>query len=696
MQPPKNKKVRIKREETENQMEFVEKILQAAPTNPENDDVNKILKGEDETIGVKPTDASEESVANREKSVSDLVSEIIQGAPETEEEIDPEFLSDFLVETAEHLENIEIKVLALETDPGNNELINDLFRSFHTIKGLAGFVNQNTVRIIAHQTETRLDKCRKGEHKVSKHFVDLILASADFLKRICQDLKLSYDAVFLKMVQEHLEALNKELEPNENWEHKVTSKNPDYQAVKVDKLGEILVTEGVPPETVEELLTKKEEYPDLKLGQIAVKEKKAEAREVIKSLRIQEKATNLVSSENGLSGYTRVPTAKIDSLVDMIGELTIIQSVIEREAAKHFDSNNNLMTNLSRMEKITKSAQDVSMSLRMVSLKSTFQKINRIARDTIAELGRNINFNLEGEETEIDRGITEKIFDPLLHLVKNAISHGIETEEERVALGKPAQGKVLISAYGKRGSVYIEIYDDGRGLPLEKIRQKALDKNFIDPNRTYTDEEIMDLIFLPGLSTAENVNNISGRGVGMDVVKTEISKIGGRVEIASRTGEGSTFTLKIPINLAAVNGMIVDISGTQYIIPTLGIKQIVKAEEAQWINISGNRSMIRVRDELIPVIPIAKIFDLPETEENQEGLFLVLEQEQVYRALPVRKILERREVVIKSVGSEFSHLPFVAGASILGDGRVSIILDIEHLFKMGDGSGKKEKAEIAG
>lgn len=601
--------------------------------------------------------------------------------PEKDEtiEVDPEFLNDFLVETREHIENIEMIVLALETDPENPELVNSLFRSFHTIKGLAGFVNQDLVRKIAHQTETELDKCRKGDLKVSKSFVDVILASSDLLKKICDNFSLNEDPVFLQTVEHHLELLNKERIHFET-SNEITTPAEELQALKVDKIGEIMVGQGIDPKAIDELLAKQEDHPELKLGQLAVKEKKAEAADVIQSLRIQEKATNLLNSGGG---YTRVSALKIDNLVDLIGELVIIQSQIEQDAVKRFGTNDSLVTNLLRMEKISKDIQNISMSLRMVSLKSTFQKINRIGRDTIAELGKNVAIEITGEETEIDRGVAERILDPLVHLVKNSISHGIEDESERPCKGKSIQGQVKISAYSKRGNVYIEISDDGRGLDTERIYQKAMEKKLLDPEKIYTNEEIINVVFMPGFSTAEKITDISGRGVGLDVVKTEVAKIGGKVEVNNRPGEGCMFTLKIPINLAVINGTIIDILGVRYIIPTLYIKQILKLEEGQWVNISGNKVMIRIKDEIIPLIPLTKIFGAARgtAEEEKAELVVLVEVEQKLKALPVRNVVDRREIVIKPLGSEFSDLDYVSGASILGDGTVALILDIENLYK---------------
>lgn len=653
-------------------------------------------KGNDEQSSGEAKDLNipmpgDENTATAPEEVTDIVAEIIAGestsgktpldtgmmSPVNDDDVDPEFLNDFLVETKEHIENIEMNVLALETDPSNMELIHGLFREFHTIKGLAGFVNQNVIREIAHQTETKLDDCRKEKIQVNKAIIDLILASSDYIKMICDNLSLNRDQGFLNSVAIQLEALKHktmdlfEVQPE-------TDTAAESQAKPSSKIGEILMQQGIDKETISELLDKQGEYPGLKLGQVAVKEKKAEARDIIQSLRAQEQI-----SKGSDGGYTRVSTAKVDNMVDLIGELVIVQSQIEGDIVKRFSSNDVLVTKLIRAQKLSKDIQTISMSLRMVSLKSTFQKTYRIARDAIVELGKNVNLEFHGEETEIDRAVIDRLLDPLLHLVKNAISHGIEPEQERIARGKPVQGQIKIKAYGKRGNVYIEISDDGQGINPDKIFRKAVEKQILDPSKTYTDEEIIDLIFMPGFSTSDRVNNISGRGVGLDVVKTEITRIGGKVEIENKLGEGCTFILKIPINLAAINGTVVDIGGSRYIIPTLYIRQILKPDDDQWVSITGNKAMIRIRDDIIPVISIDKIFELPETENVDDSrLMIILELEQKLKALPVRQVVDRREIVVKPLGSEFRNLSYVSGASILGDGLVSLIIDVENLFKL--------------
>jgi two-component system chemotaxis sensor kinase CheA len=334
------------------------------------------------------------------------------------------------------------------------------------------------------------------------------------------------------------------------------------------------------------------------------------------------------------------------------------------------------------MAKVIKGIQNLSMSLRMVSVKQAFQKAARVGRDTAAELGKKVNISVMGEETEVDRDIADKLLDPLMHLVRNSISHGIEEEGERQKRGKTEEGHLSIQAYSKRGSVYIEVADDGTGLSIENIRAKALEKKLIDPDRNYSTDEIIRLIFLPGFSTSEKVDSISGRGVGMNVVETEMKKVGGKIDIVNRPGKGCRFILKIPLNLAVMNGTIVDICGERYVLPTLYIKQFIRPEDNQWVKVKNEKKMIRVRDEIIRVVPVGMMLGTEEPlGEEDNSVVIIIEAEQKLVALPVRNIIGRQEVVAKPLGKEFGVIDFASGASILGDGKVSLILDVEAMFK---------------
>jgi len=617
-----------------------------------------------------------------------------------------EFLEDFLAETKEHLESIELGVLELENDPGNCDMVHGIFRSFHTIKGLAGFVNQSLVQKIAHAVETILDECRKGNIRPSKRVVDAILAGADLLGRICNDVRLVRDAAFLEEVRSHLLGF-------ENWKkeegavsgqecrlsssEKATSPSAsgDEQSVPTLPLSPEASREG----DARSLRNGEEGAPGAQgergtepapESEARNERKKAVPREVLPGGSAQRNTT--ASGE-----LIRISTHKVDNLADMLGELLITQSQVEQQVVTRFGPNDSLVSHLLRMSRITRELQNLAMSLSMVSLRSTFQKLQRIARDTIQGLGKNAEFVISGEETEIDRSVAEKLLDPLVHMVKNAISHGIESPEDRAFLGKTRQGTVTVSAYSRRGNVFIEVADDGRGMDPEGILRKAQEKNLADPSRNYSEEEILGFVFLPGFSTLAVANTVSGRGVGMDVVRTEISRIGGKVEIRNAPGKGCTFVLKIPINMAVLNGTIVNIFGEHYILPTLHVKQILKPEDGQWISVGGREIMLRVRENVVPVIPVDAVFGCPgEFERDLDGtLMVVMELEQQIKVLPVRAVLGRREIVVKPLGKEFASLEFVSGASILGDGKVSLILDVEALFRYGgDGSWNSSAASI--
>jgi two-component system chemotaxis sensor kinase CheA len=325
------------------------------------------------------------------------------------------------------------------------------------------------------------------------------------------------------------------------------------------------------------------------------------------------------------------------------------------------------------------------MTLRMVEIKPTLHRLMRIARDSAIELGKKVTIVIEGEGTEIDRSASEKLFDPLMHLVRNAVSHGIESESDRIKVGKSPEGKIVIRAYRKKDNVYIEVEDDGKGINVNQVYQKAKKLGLTLEGKEYSKDEIVKFIFIPGFSTQEVINSISGRGVGMNVVESEINKIGGRVDISNNEGLGAKFVVRIPMNLAVVNGTIVEVANGRYILPTLYIKEFFIPKKENWISMQGQNKAIRLRDSIIPVVTANEIFGIDTANENIEDKniedknLIIFELEQKYLALPVDKIVSRQEIVSKPLDR---GIDFASGASILGDGRVSLILDVEAIFKL--------------
>ncbi len=730
--------------------------------------------------------------------------------------IEKDFWDDFIVEAFEHIEEIESNAMSLEQNPNDMEIIHTMFRAFHTIKGLSGFVEHSIIQEVAHKTETMMDLCRKGDLSVNTQIVDAILKSSDYIKQLCENVEAYKDASLIAKIQTLNETLEKlsnpeqetsavEVEPQgesqalpepvydeENkpeeikqddfFEQVAEVKNeeiieqaveqqevqmPEIQAQQpqnepeqnqqeeveiqsvensesvigleffaqeineieaeqnqensepegillseeiTDNVSEPVVepenvqsgvqteieesiSEKIEPQTIinfETLATKTEKQEEIKEEKVEVyPEMRAFQGEIFKKLSgkfepqttksEQSLTTAKTSSVN--EEYMKVANYKIDHLVDMIGELIINQSLIEQYVFSKYNDDRQLVSNLSGFLRTTRDLQNLSMSLRMVSLKPTYQKVTRIARDTIQELHKNVEFVTSGEGTEIDRVVAEKLLDPLVHLIKNAISHGVEEKsEDRTAIGKEPKARVELNAYSKRGKIFIEIKDDGRGINTEVVYKKALEKGLIDENRTYSDSEIKEFIMLPGFSTAKVVDNISGRGVGMDVVQTQISKIGGKVEIQSELNIGSKFILEVPVNHAIMNGTIIEMNQQQFVVPTVNVKEFLQPEESQWIFTKEQRTMIKVRDNIIPIVP-PSVFFKDAKDEEYVPLVMIVELDQELRAVPITNVLNRQEVVVKPVGEEFSHLKYISGMSILGTGRVSLILDIDYLFR---------------
>jgi len=662
----------------------------------------------------------------------DIIDQIIESEVSEQDEIQKnEFLEDFLVEAKEYIETVEMSLLDLENDIANRELLNNIFRSIHSLKGLSGFVAQHLIEKIAHRTENLLSKIRKNELIINSDIINKILLSVDYINKICDNLSLNTDEEYIERIEKHLSSIDEIVESDhyinylklgeileneyklnkEEIEKILHLQNTRYknlrfgevgiiegiinpadvaEAIKkqleiflkktrledasIPKLGEILQEREVIDEKDLQLLIKKqnEEYKGEKLGEIALKEKKAKAEDIKEALELQSRYSK-VNNVNKGNFYVRLPITHVDDIVNMVGELMILQSQIVQELNK--DGKNN--AKLVRSEKIIKDLQQTTTHLRMVTLKSIFQKLKRIGRDTIQQLGKNADIFVYGAETEIDRDVIDKLITPLTHLVKNAISHGLETDEERAKTDKDPTGKIIIKAFSKRGNVYIKISDDGKGLDLDTIKNIALKKNLVERNTKYSEEEIINFIFLPGFSTKQDVDKISGRGVGMDVVREEIRKVSGKVSIETKKGEGSTFILKIPINMAALNGTVVAIQDKKYILPTNYIKEIIRYDEKILVNVKGKEKYFKIRGKIVPILSNEDIFSL----KSEAKIIIVLELEGKHRAIQVDEVVERREIVVKSIGEEVGNINYISGASILGDGKVALILDIESLFK---------------
>ena len=592
-----------------------------------------------------------------------------------------ENVGDFALEAREHLANAENAVLSLEANPGDDELVNVVFRAFHTIKGVSGFLNLPRIVEVAHAAEFLLDKVRSHKVPLSAHVLELVLASSDLLGQLIGMLS-GGDAPRereLKILVRRLEAA-------------CEGRNlpaPGCAPLPSTSLAPTSRADHDAPTTATSAPTEEVAAPAPASPVAATIEPKpsdapaptaAEAKQAAVSKNLAAKADQSV----------KVSTQRMDALVNLVGELVIAQLMVVQDPVVSKIHDQRLSRNMAQLGKIVRDLQETSMSLRMVTLKATFQKMARLVRDVAAKAGKRIQLEVEGEDVELDRNVVEEIGDPLVHMIRNACDHGIEPSDERRKVGKSDVGTLRLRAFHSGGSIVIEVEDDGRGLGRERIIRKCLEKGLIDPTRNVNDipdSEVFNYIFLPGFSTAEKVTDISGRGVGMDVVRRNIEALRGSVEIRSNPGKGSTFSMRLPLTMAIIDGMVVRVGHQRYIIPTLNIERSFRPTEDQLSMVLGKGELARVRDGLLPIYRLQRVFNLSEgCDRLAEGLLLVLENGKRRACVFVDEILGQQQVVIKSLGDTQPQIRGVSGGAILGDGRVALIIDVGGLLETATGN----------
>lgn len=455
------------------------------------------------------------------------------------------------------------------------------------------------------------------------------------------------------------------------------------------RLGEILVSLGkLDYEQIDQAVKDQEEQRETKLGEFLVKSKIGAPEKVAIALR-EQKQSEGGGRGGAISAQTvKVETLKLDGLIDLVGELVIAQSLIVSNEAISGLKEQKVSKDLAQVSRITSELQRNAMSLRMVQISQTFQKMNRLVRDLAHKFEKDVKFETVGGDTEIDRNMVESIFDPLIHLVRNSLDHGLEPPDERRAKGKPPQGLLRLKAYHQGGNVVIELTDDGRGLDRERVLRKALEQGLINPGESVNEAALHALVFAPGFSTAAQVSDISGRGVGMDVVKKSIEKLRGKVDFTSQPDRGSTMTIRLPLTLAIIDGMIVRVGEHRYILPTISIIESFRPAPEDYFTVKNQGEMIKVREHLMPLMRLDRIVGAQGALANpDEALVVVVENEGEPRCLLVDEVLGKQEVVIKSLGERLKYVRALAGGTILGDGRVGLILDVGGLFEMAGFSG---------
>jgi two-component system chemotaxis sensor kinase CheA len=404
-------------------------------------------------------------------------------------------------------------------------------------------------------------------------------------------------------------------------------------------------------------------------------------------------ANNAAAAANAAGQTIRVDLDRVDRLINLVGELVINQAMLSQSVVEN-DATGTSAVNmgLEELQQLTREIQDSVMAIRAQPVKPVFQRMSRIVREVADMVGKSIRLVTEGENTEVDKTVIDKIAEPLTHMIRNAVDHGIESPEKREAAGKDPEGTIKLSAKHRSGRILIELIDDGGGINRERVRQKAIDNDLISPDANLSDEEIDNLIFAPGFSTADKISDISGRGVGMDVVKRSIQALGGRISISSRPGLGSTFTMSLPLTLAVLDGMVVTVAGQTLVVPLTAIVETLQPEASAIHSFGATQRLISIRNSFCPLVDVGRILNFRSTQANPvEGVALLVESEGGgQRALMVDAIQGQRQVVIKSLEANYTHVPGIAAATILGDGRVALILDVDAVVGASRGQSMKQ------
>lgn len=614
--------------------------------------------------------------------------ESVRDAPSTEPvpeagEIDFGLLADFIAEARDHLENADTQLLTLETDPKHDEALNSVFRAFHTIKGVAGFMELHDIGSLAHEAESLLDQCRKGDMVLVGLAIDVIFEAVDAMKRLFDDLTAS-------LASGKLPAADPALPPIlERIRFVAAGELAEPQEIEnpvVDAPSERTSAPTGPAAITEEEIQRarsganQPSQPVQSAVQPAAEPAKPQPAPVSKPAAQQQRPIRVRES-------VKVDAERLDRLVETIGELVIAESMVSKSAEDEGHRNPDLARHMKQLGKITRELQEMGTSLRMVPVRSTFQKMARLVRDLSRKTGKPLDFVMAGEETELDKTVVDRLGDPLVHMLRNAVDHGLEAGTgDRTRAGKPERGRIELRAFHKGGNIYIEIEDDGRGLNRDAILRKARERNLIGNDHNMSDRDVFSLIFEPGFSTAESVTDVSGRGVGMDVVKRNIVALRGQVDIQSELGTGSTFSIRLPLTLAIIDGMVVRIGRHRYIIPTLSVVQSIMPGEHDIGTVLNQGEMLATHGRHVPLFRLAELFGIDDAQTDLlKSLVVIVEDGENQAGLIVDDLVGQQQIVIKSLGEYlrgFTSGVGISGGAIMSDGRVGLILDVGGLVRL--------------
>ena len=576
---------------------------------------------------------------------------------------DLELLNEFCNEGRDLLSQVEQGVLVLEQQPEHRETLNQVFRAFHTFKGGAGFLGLDPIKELAHILESLLDAARQNILPIDRQVINLILAGGDTLRQ------------FIDGIEQTIRS---------------TDNNTPIIVPTLELIARVKATLAGQSEEPSEAIP---EMPDAPAAATVTTAAAPRSDPEAKSPGPKpnpnpsptpnpdpDPSPNQKVTAEGLSNFVKIDTQKLDALIDLVGELVIAQSMVVEHPVLAQERSGDLPRHLRQLARISSDLQRNAMSLRMVPIRNTFQKMKRLVRDLASSQNKQVSLVLKGEDTELDRKIVEALAEPLIHMLRNSVDHGLEQAEERLNLGKPAQGTIEVEASHQGGGILIRIDDDGRGIDPDKVLAKAKERGLIDAEFHGNKKEILSLIFQPGFSTAETVTDVSGRGVGMDVVRGSISRLRGSIDVESNVGKGTSFRIYLPLTLAIIDGMLVGVAKQRFILPTLSIQESFRPTRAMLSSVKGRGQIVNLRGNLIPLLQLGSRLGLQDgVQDPSEGIVLIINSGGQPRGVVVDRLISKQEVVIKALGDTFQSQPVFSGAAIMGDGQVALILDPDAL-----------------
>ena len=668
------------------------------------EDESPILDSEDTSVETAGAAAGERqgAQAGEARDIDQVAAVGVSSAPQQQDlsdympdEPDFELIGEFIEEGSDLIAKAEEALLMLETDPDDMDAVGMVFRAFHTIKGTSAFLELAIIADMGHHAESLLSRVRDREIRYTGGYADLSLRALDMLKALIEGVQEAlggaalmkppgYDELLTVLSAPEAAGLSEDV--NDAPLPRVgdllvaqgkVSREDVEQTVASPRVGDIMVAQGTATrEQIEKVVGSGEDAP---LGVKLVKAQQASVKDVSQALRTQQRMKN---PQNPVDSSVRVSTSRLDRLIDMVGELVIAHSMVAQDDIVINGNNHDLIKKIGHTTKIVRELQDMSMSLRMVPLKATFNKMARLVRDVSRKTGKQVHLVTDGEETEIDRNLVDIINDPLVHMIRNAVDHGIEAPEIRRENGKEETGQVKLAAYHSAGNVVVEIQDDGKGLDRDVILNKALQNGLVSEGAALSDRDIFNLVFEPGFSTASEVTDVSGRGVGMDVVRKNIESLRGQVEIHSLKGVGSTFKMSLPLTLAIIDGMVVKVGCETYVIPTVSIIKSIKPEPQDITTVYGRGEMISMQGKLIPLVRLVDLYGLEGAPVDEEHMLVVIVEDEHHKAgLVIHELVGRQQVVIKTLGETMRHIPGISGSAIMPNGRVGLILDVGSLMR---------------